>query len=132
MKITHIDILRDGGTTILKITDDPRAGEYLLPTPFIGEPRRLSWNDTQLEIGSPEELEFLAKLKQWLEEHAADKLVDSLHDLDKMKSKPSPDQREKAFAWHRVLYVADYLEHRPAATSPSIEILDDCNQSQSP
>ena len=114
MNITHVDALRDGGTIIMTVSDYVRPGVYMLPTPFAGEPRHLSWNDTQLEIGSPEELELLAKLKLWLEEHAADKLVDSLHDLDKMKTKPSPVQREKAFVWHRVSYVTDYLEHRPA------------------
>jgi hypothetical protein len=118
MKIISVDALRDGGTIIMTVSDYVRPGDYMLPTPFAGEPRHLSWNDTQLEIGSPEELEFLAQLKLWLEEHAADKLVDSLHDLDKMKVKPSPVQREKAFAWHRVLYVADYLEHRPTANKP--------------
>jgi hypothetical protein len=112
MKITHVDALRDGGTIILKVTDVAGAGEYILPTPFVGEPRHLSWNGAQLAIGSPQEIEFLGKLKVWLTEHAADKLVESLHDLDKINIKPSTDQRGKAFAYHRVLYVADYLEHR--------------------
>lgn len=98
----------------MTVSDYIRPGDYMLPTPFASEPRHLSWNNTQLEIGSPEELEFLATLKLWLEEHATDRLVDSLHDLDKMKVKPSPDQREKAFAYHRVHYVADYIDHRSA------------------
>jgi hypothetical protein len=118
MKIISVDALRDGGTIIMTVSDYVRPGDYMLPTPFTSEPRHLFWNNTQLEIGSPEELEFLAKLRLWLEEHAADKLVDSLHNLDKMKEKPSPIQREKAFTWHRVLYVADYLEHRPTTNKP--------------
>lgn len=112
MKISNVDVFRDGGTTIIIVVDDARAGEYMLPTPFVGEPRHLSWNGTQLAIGSPEEVEFLGKLKVWLNEHAADKLVESLHDLNRMKVKPATGTREKAFAYHRVLYVADYLEHR--------------------
>lgn len=112
MKISNVDALRDGGTIIMTVSDYVRSGKYMLPTPFVGEPRHLSWNGMQLEIGSPEEVEFLAKLKDWLNEHAVDKLVESLHDLDRMKVKHPPESREKAFAYHRVLYVADYLGHR--------------------
>ncbi len=118
VKISNVDVLRDGGTTIIIVVDDTKAGEYILPTPFVGEPRHLSWNGTQLAIGSPEEVEFLAKLKDWLNEHAADKLVESLHDLDRMKVQHPPGSREKAFAYHRVLYVVDYLGHRLPGSKP--------------
>jgi len=118
VKISNVDLLHDGGTTIIIVAEDAKAGEYILPTPFVGEPRHLSWNNTQLKIGSPEEVEFLVKLKDWLNEHAADKLVESLHDLDRMKVKHPPESREKAFAYHRVLYVADYLGHRLPGSKP--------------
>ncbi len=113
MIISKVDALRDGGTIILTVVDDAKAGEYVLPTPFVGEPRHLTWNGKEISIGSLEETEFLAKLKVWLTDHAADKLVNSLQELNHLKKRPPPDQVEKAFAFNRVQSVADYLEHRP-------------------
>ena len=115
MIISRVDMLRDGGTIILNVVNDAKAGQYILPTPLAGEPRHLKWNGKEIPIGSLEETEFLAKLKDWLNDHAADKLVNSLHEFDRLKIKPLPAQREKAFAYHRVQSVADYLEQRPPA-----------------
>jgi hypothetical protein len=116
MILSRVDMLRDGGTIILTVVDDAKAGKYVLPTPFVSEPRRLSWNGKEIPIGSLEETEFLAKLKNWLNDHAAEKLVDSLQELNRLKKRPLPDHVEKAFAFHRVQIVADYLEHRPTAS----------------
>jgi hypothetical protein len=113
MIISRVDMLRDGGTIVLTVLDDAKAGKFVLPTPFAGEPRHLTWNGIEIPIGSLEEDEFLAKLKDWLNDHAADKLVNSLQELNRLKIQPLPGQREKAFAFHRVQSVADYLEHRP-------------------
>jgi hypothetical protein len=112
MIISKVDMLRDGGTIILTVVDDAKAGKYVLPTPFAGEPRHLTWNGKEIPVGSLEETELLAKLKDWLNDHAADKLVNSLQELSRLK-KRLPDQLEKAFAFHRVQSVADYLERRP-------------------
>ena len=110
MQISRIDILRDGGTIIIQISDDPKAGIYKLPTPFLGEPRCIYWNHKPLVPGSLDEAEFLGKLKFWWDTEMTDVIRDALSVFDKQtRTRSLPNQ---AYPFLYVRTVIEYLEKR--------------------
>lgn len=110
MRITKIEIYRDGGTIQIEMEDDPEAGIYVLPTPFIGEPRLISYNGTALPIGSPQEAAFLSKLRNWWAAEITDEIRVGLDAFDrKIKNRVLLSDA------HNFLYVRtviDYLGKR--------------------
>ena len=54
MIISDVTIFRDGGTITILIDDDPKAGEYTLPTPFEPEPRSIFWKQYRHGKRTPE------------------------------------------------------------------------------
>ena len=110
MEITGVDVLRDGGTIIIRVTDDLRSGKYLLPTPFIKGPRHIAWNGQDLTIGSPEEKEFLMKLKGWWDIHLTMDIKKALENFDEHPGQSSMAKPVLDFLYIRT--VIKYLEPR--------------------
>ena len=110
MQISRIDILRDGGTIIIQISDDPKAGTYKFPTPLFGELRCLYWNGKPLVLGSLEETEFLGKLKLWWDTELTDVIRDALSVFDKQIMTRSLPSQTYPFLYVRT--VIEYLEKR--------------------
>ncbi|MBI5052664.1 MAG: hypothetical protein HZB52_05305 [Chloroflexi bacterium] len=122
MDISKVDMLRDGGTIIIKTSNDPKAGEYTLPTPWSGEPRHIHWNGEKLAIGSLEEYEFLTKIKRWWEAQLTEEIRDALETLDKLREwRNLPEKLQSAVSFHRVRTVIEYLEKRHPSKSSTAE-----------
>jgi hypothetical protein len=86
MKITKIDMLRDGGTILFTLSGTPKAGKYWLQTPFGGEPRPLFLGGRQLEFSSAAERELIPQLEQWLHQSMTEERQEALRTLDALKT----------------------------------------------
>lgn len=110
MEILRVDIFRDGGTIKITIADDPKPGEYILPTPFLQEPRHLAYNRQDIGVGSSEEMGFLTKLHQWWETHATERIEAELDQFEKDPYRHSLSQ--PLYSYHYIRNVMAYLDRR--------------------
>jgi hypothetical protein len=84
VKITDIEMLRDGGTILFKLSEVPKAGDYRLQTPFLGEPRVVFFNNRALQLGSTEEEELAGQLEVWLRQQLTEKNQKGIEALDSL------------------------------------------------
>ena len=113
MKISNVEMLRDGGSIIFTIADSALAGTYRLQTPFRGEPRPIFRDHKQLVIGSIQEHELLKELRRWLSLQLDVKTAGALHELAQRDSWHNLDDRlRRALPCHRIQTVINCLETR--------------------
>jgi hypothetical protein len=66
IKVTEIEIHRDGGTIEFQIDGSEVDGFYQLQTPFRGRPQPLFREGNRLDFGSKDETQVLRALDSWL------------------------------------------------------------------
>ena len=119
MEISEINILRDGGTILFKISgwaNSAACGLYRLQTPYAGEPRRLFKDDMPIELAGAEERQLLVALQRWIAEKTTPAMGKALHELDQLEAwRNLPDDLVAALPLHRIRYVADVLSSRCSA-----------------
>lgn len=117
MTITDIDILRDGGTILFRISGaTPLSGGYRLRTPFAGEPRPIFRDETQLELGSAAEADLSGALQHWLDAQLSPAASAALGELDQLEEwRNLPRQLVDVVPLHRIRAVIRCIEARRGA-----------------
>jgi hypothetical protein len=114
MKISDIEMLRDGGTILFTLSGTPNAGRYRLQTPFRGEARPLFVGDRQLEPGSAAERELVPQLEQWLHQAMTEERQEALSILDGLKTWHNlPNRLLDVVPLHRIRTVLQCLLKPP-------------------
>ena|SRR6266496_2086540 len=113
MIISHIDMMRDGGTIVFVVGDGPIAGSYRLQTPLMGLPRPLFKDDHRLEFASREESEIRQALERWLGDQLTPVLSDRLAELNRLPIWQNlPKRLADLVPLHRIQQVIICLKER--------------------
>ena len=113
LEVSEVDVLRDGGTILFRLTGCDRDGAYRLETPFAGEPRILSHDGTKLQPGDTTECSVVRHLERWLEPQMSPEVVHALAELDRLSVwKNLPEHLVAAVTVHRIRSTVDYLRRR--------------------
>jgi hypothetical protein len=113
MKVSDIQLLRDGGTIVFTVAESASAGKYRLQTPLLGEPRPLFKDERRLRRGGTEERTLLAELRAWLAETVTAELQEACAWLDELREwRDLPAELRAAVPLHRLRTVVRCLEQR--------------------
>jgi len=108
--VSDVDMLRDGGTILFRLSGCEDDGAYRLETPFAGEPRILSRNGTKLQSGEIVERRVVHHLEQWLEPQLSPGVVHAPAELDRIPVwKNLPEHLVAIAPVQRIRAVVDYL-----------------------
>jgi len=113
MKVSDIQLLRDGGTITFTIAESTSAGRFRLQTPFLGPARPLFRDERRLRRGGPEERALLAELRAWFSEVATAELRQACDRLDALGEwRNLPEDLAAAVPLHRMRSVLRCIEER--------------------
>jgi hypothetical protein len=115
MNVRDIEMRRDGGTISFTLDTGASVSSYRLRTPFAGDQRLLSCDESELVPGGDDEAVVLAGLRAWYAAQLGPQLVAALDRLDALPEwRNLPPDLVAAVPLHRIRTVIRCLEARAA------------------
>ena len=113
MKVSGIELWRDGGTISFTVEESACAGEYRLEPPSRGSRRTLFSNERKLRRGGPEEGALLAELRAWFAQSVTTELLEACEHLDTLAEwRNLSPELVAAVPFYRMRIVLEWLEAR--------------------
>ncbi|MDH3455819.1 MAG: hypothetical protein OER90_03165 [Gemmatimonadota bacterium] len=116
MRITDIEMYRDGGSIEFRVERDGKTNHVWLETPFAGEPRALRIDSIAISRGAAEVFRLMDDIQEWWESLPSALQGRALEALAHTGAFYNPTgEMMEAIDVSRVLRVRDYVSENHAA-----------------